>query len=76
MSTLVCDRSIDKFAYESPEQQKEIDKMAKRLQDEGQREPIRLREDLTIIDGHLRYFAARRLGFKLIKAVIISTKEW
>ena len=62
----------DTLAYESPEQQRKIDKMAKRLREEGQLEPIRLREDLTIIDGQLRYFAARRLGCKVVKAIIVS----
>jgi len=33
----------DTLAYESPEQQRKIDKMAKRLREEGQLEPIRLR---------------------------------
>lgn len=66
----------DKLAYESPEQQRKIEKMAEHLREEGQLEPIRLTEDLAVLDGHLRYFAASRLGWKVIKAIMMSVEEF
>jgi ParB-like chromosome segregation protein Spo0J len=60
----------DVLAYQSPEQQKEIEKKVELFREEGQLKPIRLYDDYTIRDGHLRFYAARKLGWKEIDATI------
>jgi ParB-like chromosome segregation protein Spo0J len=51
--------------------------MAKKLDEEGQKEPIVLDATLTQIrDGFARYLAARQLGWKTIKATVMSDGEW
>jgi ParB-like chromosome segregation protein Spo0J len=59
--------------YQSPEQKEEINEKVAQLRKYGQLEPIRLNEDYTIIDGHLRLFAAIKLGLKEIDATIVSS---
>jgi hypothetical protein len=54
----------DIVGYQSPEQQREIDKMASQLKKEGQREPIRLFDDYMIADGHIRFYAAKKNGLE------------
>jgi ParB-like chromosome segregation protein Spo0J len=51
--------------------------MAKRLDEEGQKEPIVLDPTLTQIrDGFARYLAAKQLGWKTIKATVMTDGEW
>ena len=54
-----------------------VNEMAKKLNEEGQKEPIVLDATLTQIrDGFARYLAARQLGWKTIKATVMSDGEW
>jgi len=63
--------------YQTPEQQEEIDKKIEQLRTEGQREAIELDADYKIKNGHLRFFAAKKLGWKEIDATIEPrAKEW
>ncbi|MCJ7633286.1 ParB N-terminal domain-containing protein [Candidatus Bathyarchaeota archaeon] len=73
----VCLNPIELIAYQDKQQQKRIANMAHRFQIEEQREPIYINENYTVIwRGHTRYLAARRLGWKLIKAIILTAEEW
>jgi hypothetical protein len=63
--------------YQSTDGQKLVDNMVRKLKERGQREPIIVNEDLTVIwRGHTRYFAAKRLGWAFIEAIIASSDEW
>lgn len=63
--------------YLIPEQQERIDDMARDLKERGQLEPIIINEHLNIIwRGHTRYFAAKKLKWPLIEAIIMNTEEW
>lgn len=63
--------------YQTPDQRKRIDGMARDLKERGQLEPIIINEDHTIIwRGHTRYFAAKWLGWPSIEAIIMSAEEW
>ena len=54
-----------------------VTEMAKKLNEEGQKEPIVLDPTLTQIrDGFARYLAAKQLGWKTIKATVMSDGEW
>jgi len=54
-----------------------VNEMAKRLDEEGQKEPIVLDPTLTQIrDGFTRYLAAKQLGWKTIKATVMTDREW
>ena len=54
-----------------------VNEMAKKLNEEGQKEPIVLDPTLTQIrDGYARYLAARQLGWKTIKVTVMSDGEW
>jgi len=54
-----------------------VNEIAKKLNEEGQKEPIVLDPTLTQIrDGFGRYLAARQLGWKTIKATVMSDGEW
>ena len=54
-----------------------VNEMAKRLDEEGQKEPIVLDPTLTQIrDGFARYLAAKQLGWKTIKATVMTDGEW
>jgi ParB-like chromosome segregation protein Spo0J len=54
-----------------------VNEMAKKLGGEGQKEPIVLDATLTQIrDGFARYLAARQLGWKTIKAIVMTDGEW
>jgi len=54
-----------------------VTEMAKKLNEEGQKEPIVLDPTLTQIrDGFARYLAAKQLGWKTIKATAMSDGEW
>ena len=48
----------------------EFDELAESLQREGQRQPIEILPDGTIIAGHQRVRAARHLGWTSIRAVV------
>jgi ParB-like chromosome segregation protein Spo0J len=64
----------DTKAYEGdPDQVKRVAKMARLLQKEGQLKPIKLNSDLTIVDGHTRFHAAKKLGWEEIDAVITDS---
>jgi len=64
-------------SYKTPEQEKSIKSMVKSLQEKGQLEPIVVNADLTVIwRGHTRYFAAKRLEWSFIEAIIMNEKEW
>jgi ParB-like chromosome segregation protein Spo0J len=65
----------DVLPYQTQDQQKEIEKMAKRFQKEGQLKPIRLYDDYSIINGHLRFYAAKKLEWKEINATIEPRPE-
>ena len=60
----------DVVPYQTPEQQKEIERIAEQFRKKGQLRPIRLYDDCTIRDGHLRFYAAKKLGWKEIDATI------
>lgn len=63
--------------YENRTQQEKIERMIESLKEKGQLEPIIANEDLTIIwRGHTRYFAAKRLKWRFIKAIIMNNTEW
>ena len=63
--------------YETPEQQERINSMAKSLKVKGQLEPIIINPDLaTIWRGHTRYFAAKKLKWEFIEAIVVDGKEW
>ena len=54
-----------------------VNDMAKKLDQEGQKEPIVLDATLTQIrDGFARYLAAKQLGWKTIKVTVMSNEEW
>ena len=54
-----------------------VNEMAKKLNEEGQKEPIVLDPTLTQIrDGFARYLAAKQLGWKTIKATVMTDGEW
>ena len=54
-----------------------INEMAKKLDEEGQKEPIVLDPTLTQIrDGLARYLAAKQLGWKTIKVTVMTDGEW
>lgn len=54
-----------------------INEMAKKLDEEGQKEPIVLDPTLTQIrDGLARYLAAKQLEWKTIKATVMTDGEW
>ena len=54
-----------------------VNEMAKKLDQEGQKEPIVLDPTLTQIrDGFARYLAAKQLGWKTIKVTVMSDGEW
>jgi len=54
-----------------------VNEMAKKLDEEGQKEPIVLDATLTRIrDDFARYLAAKQLGWKTIKATVMSDGEW
>jgi len=54
-----------------------VNEMAKKLDEEGQKEPIVLDPTLTQIrDGFARYLAAKQLGWKTIKATVMTDGEW
>ena len=54
-----------------------VNEMAKKLDEEGQKEPIVLDATLTQVrDGFAGYLAARQLGWKTIKATVVSDAEW
>jgi len=55
----------------------EVADMARALAEDGQREPIVVDPTLTIIwNGHTRYLAARRLGWRTIKAIVLTPDQW
>lgn len=70
LKDIKLDPDQDVKRYQTPEQQKEIEKKVKQLQKEGQLKPIRLYDDYTIRDGHLRFHAARKLGWEELDATI------
>jgi ParB-like chromosome segregation protein Spo0J len=54
-----------------------LNEMAKKLDEEGQNEPIVLDPTLTQIrDGFARFLAAKQLGWKTIKATVMTDGEW
>ena len=54
-----------------------VNEMAKKLDQEGQKEPIVLDATLTQIrDGFARYLAAKQLGWKTIKVTVMTDGEW
>ena len=54
-----------------------VNEMAKKLDQEGQKEPIVLDPTLTQIrDGFARYLAAKQLGWKTIKVTVMTDGEW
>jgi ParB-like chromosome segregation protein Spo0J len=54
-----------------------VNEMAKKLDEEGQKEPIVLDATLTQIrDGFARYLAAKQLEWKTIKVTVMSDGEW
>lgn len=54
-----------------------VNEMAKKLDEEGQKEPIVLDPTLIQIrDGLARYLAAKQLGWKTIKATVMTDGEW
>ncbi len=54
-----------------------VNQMAKKLAQEGQKEPIVLDPTLTQIrDGFARYLAAKQLELKTIKATVMTDREW
>lgn len=64
-------------SYKTPVQQKRIVLMAESLRKKGQLESIIVSEDLSVIwRGHTRYFAAKKLKWKTIEAIIMNNKEW
>jgi ParB-like chromosome segregation protein Spo0J len=64
-------------SYGTREQQKRVEEMAKDLKERGQLEPIIVNRDLTIIwRGHTRYFAAERLKWPSIEAIVMNAEEW
>jgi ParB-like chromosome segregation protein Spo0J len=66
------DYAQDIQPYQSPEQKKEIEKKVVQLQKDGQLKPIKLYDDYKIRDGHLRLFAAKKLGWTEMDATIES----
>jgi len=68
---------IEFLGYDTPERQRCIDLMARSLQEKGQLEPICINEDFSKIwAGHIRYLAAKKLGWNSIKATIMNVEEW
>jgi ParB-like chromosome segregation protein Spo0J len=65
----------DVVPYQTPEQQKEIEKKVQQLRKEGQLKPIRLYDDYTLRDGHLRLYAAKKLEWQEIDATIEPRPE-
>ena len=54
-----------------------VNEMAKKLDEEGQKEPIVLDATLTQIrDGFARYLAAKQLGWKTIQVTVMTDGEW
>jgi ParB-like chromosome segregation protein Spo0J len=54
-----------------------VNEMAKKLDKEGQKEPIVLDATLTQIrDGFARYLAAKQLGWKTIRVTVMTDGEW
>ena len=54
-----------------------VNDMVKKLDEEGQKEPIVLDATLTQIrDGFARYLAAKQLGWKMIRVTVMSDGEW
>ena len=54
-----------------------VNEIAKKLNEEGQKEPIVLDPTLTQIrDGFARYLAAKQLGWKTIKVTVMTDGEW
>ena len=70
LEKIKLDYQQDVVPYQISDQQKEIDKIAKQFQKEGQLKPITLYDDYTIKDGHLRFYAAKKLGWKEIAATV------
>jgi ParB-like chromosome segregation protein Spo0J len=63
--------------YETREQLKRIESMARSLSEKGQLVPIIVNVDLTTIwAGHTRYFAAKKLNWRVIDAIVMNDKEW
>lgn len=64
--------------YETdPDQQKRVERMVELLQKQGQLDPICLNEDYRKIwRGHTRFLAAKKLGWKTIKAEVMNAKKW
>ena len=65
----------DVVPYQTPQQQKEIEKKVEQLRKEGQLKPIRLYDDYTLRDGHLRLYAAKKLEWQEIDATIEPRPE-
>ena len=64
-------------SYETLEQQEKIESMARSLKEKGQLVPIIVNADLTTIwAGHTRYFAAKKLNWQFIEAIIMNDREW
>ena len=64
-------------SYGTCEQQRRIEQMIESLKEQGQHKPIIVNENLTIIwSGHTRYFAAKRLKWATIDAIIMNADEW
>jgi ParB-like chromosome segregation protein Spo0J len=54
-----------------------VNAMADSLKKEGQREAIVIDPSHKIIwKGHTRYLAAKKLGWKKVRAMIMTEKEW
>ena len=68
---------IELVGYSDPDQKKRIHRCARSLREKGQLELIYINENFTKIwKGHTRYLAAKELGWKTIKAIIMSEEEW
>jgi len=75
MGDIKLNPDLDAKPYQTLEQQKEIAKKVEQLQKQGQITPIRLYPGYTIINGHLRFYAAKKLGWKEINATIEPRPE-
>lgn len=54
-----------------------VKEMAQALAKDGQKEPIVTDPELTVIwKGHTRYLAAKQLGWKKIKAILLTGEQW
>lgn len=64
--------------YETdPDRRKHVNRMTALLSEQGQIQAILLNKDCTKIwRGHTRFMAAQKLGWKTIKAELISAEEW